>query len=116
MVDRMMMVQHCLYGTKTLRRGGQARTKDYAQPSLGTDALRPGGKGSAETINGRNTSVATRNIRLRGKPIIQIIQRKRAYAAAVLPAGLDTLRFLLAGDQVRQHRADGLQWTWRRHG
>ena len=82
MVDRMMMVQHCLYGTKTLRRGGQARTKDYAQPSLGTDALRPGGKGSAETINSRNTPVATRNIRLRGKPIIQIIQRKRAYAAA----------------------------------
>jgi hypothetical protein len=34
MVDRMMMVQHRLYGTETLRRGGQARTKDYAQPSL----------------------------------------------------------------------------------
>ena len=82
MVDRMMMVQYCLYGTETLRRGGPARTKDHAQPSLGTDALRPGGKGNAETINSRNTPVATGNIRLCGKPIIQIIQRKRAYAAA----------------------------------
>lgn len=35
---------------------------------------------------------------------------------AVLPAGLDVLRFLLAGDAAREHRADGLCWTWRRHG
>lgn len=33
----------------------------------------------------------------------------------VLPAGLDALRFLLAGDAAREHRVDGLHWTWRRH-
>lgn len=32
-----------------------------------------------------------------------------------LPAGLDALRFLLAGDRLREHRADGLRWTWQRH-
>lgn len=34
--------------------------------------------------------------------------------APALPAGLDVLRFLLAGDATREHQADGLVWTWRR--
>lgn len=38
-----------------------------------------------------------------------------AQVAAGLPAGLDALRFLLAGESVRVHRVDGLDWTWRRH-
>ncbi len=33
-----------------------------------------------------------------------------------LPAGLDALRFLLAGELVRVHCVDGQAWTWRRHG
>ena len=33
-----------------------------------------------------------------------------------LPAGLDALRFLLSGDAVREHRADGVRWRWRRAG
>lgn len=33
-----------------------------------------------------------------------------------LPAGLDALRFLLSGDAVREHRADGVRWHWRRAG
>ena len=31
-----------------------------------------------------------------------------------LPAGLDALRFLLSDDAVREHRADGVRWRWRR--
>ena len=37
-----------------------------------------------------------------------------AASAPPLPAGLDALRFLLAGDPMREHRVDGLCWTWRR--
>lgn len=36
--------------------------------------------------------------------------------SAALPAGLDALRFLLSGEAAREHRSDGLRWTWRRHG
>lgn len=32
-----------------------------------------------------------------------------------LPAGLDTLRFFLAKEDVREHSNDGLRWIWRRH-
>lgn len=39
-----------------------------------------------------------------------------ATLTTALPAGLDALRFLLAGDGLREHRADGLCWTWQRHG
>jgi hypothetical protein len=35
--------------------------------------------------------------------------------AGILPAGLDVLRFLLAEERMREHRVDGLHWTWRRH-
>ncbi|TWI13320.1 beta-ketoacyl synthase chain length factor [Aerolutibacter ruishenii] len=39
-----------------------------------------------------------------------------ATAGAALPAGLEVLRFLLAGEPMHVHRADGLCWRWRRHG
>lgn len=35
--------------------------------------------------------------------------------AGSLPAGLDVLRFLLAEERIREHRVEGLHWTWRRH-
>lgn len=36
--------------------------------------------------------------------------------APAMPATLEALRFLLSGEAVREHRADGVRWRWRRHG
>lgn len=38
-----------------------------------------------------------------------------AASTSLLPAGLEALRFLLSGTAMREHRVDGLRWSWRRH-